>query len=92
MPSRQPAKPASKSITVRDATFGLLRAFGIRRVFGNPGSTELPVLADWPDESLVATILHGRPGTAMPGWQRFMNEAEAGWIVARLKQGFPEAD
>src|SRR5205814_3963520 len=31
-------------------TFGLLRAFGIRRVFGNPGSTELPFLADWPDD------------------------------------------
>jgi cytochrome c55X len=46
-------------------------------------------MADWPDDSLVATILHGRPGTAMPGWQRFMDEAEAGWIVARLKQGFP---
>ena len=43
-------KPASKSITVKDATFNLLRAFGIRKVFGNPGSTELPFLADWPDD------------------------------------------
>ena len=32
------------------ATFGLLRAFGIKRVFGNPGSTELPFLSDWPDD------------------------------------------
>jgi benzoylformate decarboxylase len=40
----------SKSVTVKDATFGLLRAFGIRRVFGNPGSTELPFLSDWPDD------------------------------------------
>ena len=63
------------------------------RLAGGLGPALLPArLADWPDESLVATILHGRPGTAMPGWQRFMNEAEAGWIVARLKQGFPEAD
>lgn len=42
--------PMAKSITVKDATFGLLRAFGIRRVFGNPGSTELPFLSDWPDD------------------------------------------
>ena len=35
-----------KAITVKDATFGLLRAFGIKRVFGNPGSTELPFLSD----------------------------------------------
>jgi benzoylformate decarboxylase len=28
----------------------LLRAFGIRHVFGNPGSTELPFLSDWPDD------------------------------------------
>ena len=43
-------KPTSKSLTVRDATFDLLRAFGIKKVFGNPGSTELPFLADWPDD------------------------------------------
>jgi benzoylformate decarboxylase len=48
MSSRKPAK--AKSVTVKDATFELLRAFGIRRVFGNPGSTELPFLADWPDD------------------------------------------
>jgi benzoylformate decarboxylase len=44
------SKTASKSVSVKDATFGLLRAFGIRKVFGNPGSTELPFLADWPDD------------------------------------------
>src|SRR3979490_35597 len=48
--SRKPAKSATASVTVRDATLNLLRAFGIRKVFGNPGSTELPVLSDWPDE------------------------------------------
>ena len=40
----------SKSTTVKEATFGLLRAFGIKKVFGNPGSTELPFLSDWPDD------------------------------------------
>src|SRR6266571_5164982 len=48
--SRKPTKTDGKSITVKDATFGLLRAFGIKKMFGNPGSTELPFLSDWPDD------------------------------------------
>src|SRR5450631_3689508 len=48
--SRKPAKSASKSVSVKDATLDLLRAFGIKKIFGNPGSTELPFLADWPDD------------------------------------------
>src|SRR5215470_4406391 len=43
-------KPASTATTVKQATFDLLRAFGIKKVFGNPGSTELPFLSDWPDD------------------------------------------
>jgi len=43
-------KPPTKATTVKQATFDLLRAFGIKKVFGNPGSTELPFLADWPDD------------------------------------------
>jgi len=37
-------------LTVKHATLNLLRAFGVKKVFGNPGSTELPFLADWPDD------------------------------------------
>jgi benzoylformate decarboxylase len=48
--SRKPAKPASASLSVKHATLDLLRAFGIKKMFGNPGSTELPFLADWPDD------------------------------------------
>ncbi len=48
--SRKPAKTASKPVSVKQATLELLRAFGIKKVFGNPGSTELPFLADWPDD------------------------------------------
>jgi benzoylformate decarboxylase len=43
-------KPATVPVTVKDATLGLLRGFGVRKVFGNPGSTELPFLSDWPDD------------------------------------------
>ena len=43
-------KTSAKSVTVKQATLDLLRAFGIKKVFGNPGSTELPFLSDWPDD------------------------------------------
>jgi benzoylformate decarboxylase len=44
--SHKPSTP----LTVKQATFDLLRAFGIKKVFGNPGSTELPFLSDWPED------------------------------------------
>ncbi|KWV52899.1 benzoylformate decarboxylase [Bradyrhizobium macuxiense] len=50
MSSRKPAATKGKAVTVKDATFDLLRAWGIKKVFGNPGSTELPFLSDWPDD------------------------------------------
>jgi benzoylformate decarboxylase len=36
--------------TVRDAAFDLFRAQGMTTMFGNPGSTELPMLADFPGD------------------------------------------
>ena len=36
--------------TVREATYELLRKHGMTTMFGNPGSTELPMLADFPDD------------------------------------------
>jgi hypothetical protein len=36
--------------TVREATFELFRARGMTTIFGNPGSTELPMLADFPED------------------------------------------
>jgi benzoylformate decarboxylase len=35
---------------VRQATFEMLRARGMTTVFGNPGSTELPMLKDFPED------------------------------------------
>ncbi|MBS1190086.1 MAG: hypothetical protein H6R10_1878 [Rhodocyclaceae bacterium] len=46
-------------------------------------------LRDKPAESLVATVVGGRPGTPMPPWRQFVSEAEAGWIVQELQAGFP---
>ncbi|MEW6636270.1 MAG: benzoylformate decarboxylase [Actinomycetota bacterium] len=36
--------------TVREVTFDLLRRLGMTTIFGNPGSTELPFLKDFPDD------------------------------------------
>src|SRR5258706_11607304 len=36
--------------TVREAAIDLLRAHGMTTIFGNPGSTELPMLRDFPDD------------------------------------------
>jgi benzoylformate decarboxylase len=36
--------------SVREATLELLRAHGMTTIFGNPGSTELPMLADFPED------------------------------------------
>ncbi len=36
--------------TVREATFELLRARGMTTIFGNPGSTELPMLSGFPGD------------------------------------------
>jgi benzoylformate decarboxylase len=37
-------------MNVRDAFYEVLRAHGITTVFGNPGSNELPLLSDMPDD------------------------------------------
>jgi benzoylformate decarboxylase len=36
--------------SVREVTFELFRQHGMTTMFGNPGSTELPMLADFPDD------------------------------------------
>jgi benzoylformate decarboxylase len=44
--------------TVHHATWNLLRALGVRTVFGNPGSTEMPFLADFPTDIDYVLGLH----------------------------------
>jgi cytochrome c55X len=55
---------------------------------GGLGSALLPdSIAHFTDDALVDIILDGVPGTPMPPWRRFLNRAEASWIVERLRQG-----
>ena len=46
------------TFTVRDATIDLLRRFGMTSVFGNPGSTELPMFRDFPEDFRFVLGLH----------------------------------
>lgn len=58
---------------------------------GGLGPALLPeTLKDKDPEGLKATILNGRPGTAMPPWGHFLSEEEAEWIVNSLQKGFPD--
>lgn len=44
-------EPSSKAgISVRDTVLQLCRTLGMRTIFGNPGSTELPMFRDFPDD------------------------------------------
>ncbi|MFC0436001.1 benzoylformate decarboxylase [Kutzneria buriramensis] len=58
--------------SVRDVTRDLLRSWGCTTVFGNPGSTELPFLADWPDDFRYVLGLHESSVVAMAdGYAQF---------------------
>ena len=44
--------------TVRERTFEVMRHHGMTRIFGNPGSTEIPFLTDLPAEFEFVLALH----------------------------------
>ncbi|MFN4098233.1 MAG: benzoylformate decarboxylase [Pararhodobacter sp.] len=47
----------SGGVTVREAVFALLRHHRMTTIFGNPGSTELPMFSDLPDDFRYVTGL-----------------------------------
>ena len=82
--AQTPARLAELMALLRNdcgACHGMTRKGGL----GSPLTPE--ALRGKPEDSLVATILEGRPGTAMPPWKPFMTEAEARWLVGTLKEG-----
>jgi benzoylformate decarboxylase len=44
--------------TVREATFDVWREYGLTSIFANPGSTEISLLADLPDDFRFVLALH----------------------------------
>lgn len=54
---------------------------------GGLGPPLLPeTLAGKSDETLIAAILDGRPGTPMGPWRSMLSEAEARWLVGQLRK------
>ncbi|HVB88120.1 MAG TPA: benzoylformate decarboxylase [Candidatus Dormibacteraeota bacterium] len=51
--------------TVREATYEVLRDLGMTKIFGNPGSSELPFLKDMPAEFQYVLGLHERAAAGM---------------------------
>jgi len=51
--------------TVREVTYQVLRELGMTRIFGNPGSTELPFLCDLPVDFQYVLALHERAAAGM---------------------------
>jgi cytochrome c55X len=57
---------------------------------GGLGSPLVPeAIAHFEVEGLAQVILEGIPGKPMPPWRGLLSEADARWIAARLKEGFP---
>ncbi|MDZ5457762.1 c-type cytochrome [Azohydromonas lata] len=63
---------------------------GMRLTGGLGPALTRQALAALPPDSLAATIYHGRPGTPMPPWNRFMSADEAQWLARQLLAGVPE--
>lgn len=62
---------------------------GLRMAGGLGPALTLQALAGKPRDSLIATVTHGRPGTAMPGWQALLDEQDIAWLVDQLLEGYP---
>ena len=81
-----PTRQAQLAHWLRDDC-GACHGMTLRGGLGPPLTRE--ALAGKPPESLVATVLYGRPGTAMPPWHPFMTQDEAQWLIERLRAGTP---
>lgn len=88
-----PPVSADESIDRRQLEHLLLQDCGSchgLRLTGGLGPAITPeALAGKSRDSLIATVTHGRPGTAMPGWNALLDEREITWLVDRLLQGNP---
>jgi cytochrome c55X len=89
-PAVQAGEPARRDTLVRMVRQDCGSCHGMRLTGGLGPAITREALADWPLDSLVATIYQGRPGTPMPGWRSMISEAEARWIAEQLRRGFPE--
>ena len=81
-----PAEPrAGELLQLLHNDCGACHGLSLKGGLGSPLTPQ--ALAGKPADSLVATILNGRPGTPMPPWRPFLSEEEAQWLVQLLQQG-----
>ncbi|MEQ6289109.1 c-type cytochrome [Vogesella sp. GCM10023246] len=80
----QPARAAELRHLLRQDC-GACHGLTLQGGLGSPLTAR--ALADKPADSLVATLLDGRPGSAMPPWRPFISEDEARWLIRQLQQG-----
>nr|WP_166487100.1 cytochrome c [Cupriavidus necator] len=79
-----PARQAELARLLRDDC-GACHGMTLQGGLGSPLTAA--ALTGKPRDGLVATVLQGRPGTAMPPWQPFMTQDEAQWLIERLQAG-----
>lgn len=60
---------------------------GLRMTGGLGPSLTPEALAGKDRQGLEATVLQGRPGTAMPAWRDLLDEREVAWMIDQLLQG-----
>lgn len=90
-PALAQAVPASRAAElVRIVRQDCGSCHGMRLTGGLGPALTREALADKPVVALAATILHGRPGTPMPGWRGLLSDVDARWIAEQLASGFPE--
>src|SRR5215472_13414147 len=65
--------------TVREATYEVLRDLGMTKIFGNPGSSELPFLANMPGDFEYILGLHERAAAGM-GLGYALGRGEAAFV------------
>jgi len=63
---------------------------GLRMTGGLGPAITRDALTGKPRDSLIATVTHGRPGTAMPGWNALLDEQDIVWLVDLLLEGYPK--
>jgi benzoylformate decarboxylase len=88
----------SQRQTVRAVVFDHLRAQGVDKIFGNPGSTELPMFVDLPDdfdyvlglqESLVVAMADGHAkATGRPAFVNLHSSAGLGHAMGAVQTAF----
>jgi len=96
----QPAAPGASGQTVTDparqqALIRIVRqdcgsCHGMQLTGGLGPALTREAMSDIPFDSVVASIVHGRPGTPMPGWKTLLSAADATWIAQQLQAGFPQ--